>query len=494
MDVNKLRKKQNRFRCLKTISYLLGYPLFIVLVLIGSMSLFGGDVFSDTKWYGVIAALVIWVVAIVAQIVISIVTKSYNGRTIGMIIISLVLLIGVSVVFDAIATKKVDEIAEEYEAHGVSVKSYKYQVGWVATWTSRDGLAEKLNDEIGQFCTVYNIEYKSSNYGDVNGDKSEYIVDKENDANYSPNGLFADGYIFGFKQAVNVLIDYNQSKFDIEHNKIEKKDAEGNVISTTYEPNGKDADDELEKAMKALDSDPDWIAYTRSQEYLDAYGEDGSAYTFMLNEDRLNKLITSLGKSLGETSLMNALSTVLGWVGIKIEASSLKNLTLDSALALIKDVAGIELQKSDLLNLLQNFSYYQSPNAKPKFAFLKDETLRTYAYANYHATVHGANVGSVLIAKDTVDENGNVTEGRIGQVTMSDSGYPNSFAYSLTELYDLQARDKVANSLYPFMIARRYAFICSGIIAFTTVLYYIFKRREDETFEEMVEATMGGRG
>lgn len=492
MDVNKLRKKQNMFRCLKTISYLLGYPLFIVLVLVGSMTLFHGGVYSDTKWNGVLVALVAWVVAIIAQIVISIITKSYNGRTIGMVIVSLIMLIGASVVFDIVATKKIDEIAEEYQTHGVSVRSYKYQVGWVTTWTDKEGLASQVSGEISQFCSIYNVGYKAGNYGDVNGDGSEVTYDKEADAFYSPNGMFADGYIFGFKQAVNVLIDYHESKRAIENKYVEpEKDKDGNVTKPGhYEPNGKDADEELTKAMKALDSDPDWIAYKNSDEYQAAYGENGSAYTFMLNEERLNKLLGALGNAIIDTKLLNGVTSLLQLAGIQLSPSDFKDLTLDSGLALIQKVVGslgveLNLEKQDLLDLLQNFSYYQSPVAKPKFDFLKDENLKKYAYANYYATVHGANVGSVLIAKDP--------DGKIGKVTMSDAGYPNSFAYSLDRLYDLQAKDKVANSYYPFMIARRYALICSGIIAFTTILFYIFKRREDETFEEMVETTMGGR-
>ena len=246
MNISKLRKKHNRYRCLKTISYLLGFPLFVLLVLIGSMALFEGDAYSDTKWYGVLVAVAVWAVSIILQIVISIITKSYNGRTLFMLIITLVFMVGGSIFFDFYATKKIDEVAAEYEKYGVEVDSYKYQTGWVITWTSRDGLANQFVDDVNRFCEIYNIEYKSSNFGKVNGDGSNITYDKEADAYYSENGLFADGYIFGFKQAVQVLIDYNASKFAIENDWVETN---AETKEGKYVANGKNADEVIALAF-----------------------------------------------------------------------------------------------------------------------------------------------------------------------------------------------------------------------------------------------------
>lgn len=492
MNMSKLRKKHNRYRCLKTISYLLGFPLLIVMVLVGSMCLFEGDAFTDTKWYGVIIFAAIWVVMVILQIVISLITKSYNGRTLFLLIISMVILIGGSVFFDLYAEKKIDDLNEEYKQYGVSVPSYDYQAGWVNTWTSnKDGLANTFVDDVNQFCNIYNINYKSRNYGGKNGDGSDITYDKEADAYYSANGLYADGYIFGFKQAVDVLIDYNQSKYDIEHTWVEATDkAEG-----YYTSNGKNAVEELEKALLALDNDPEWIAYKNSSVYQAAYGNNGNAYKFMLNAERLDTLIRALSRGLSKTDIFDTIGTfididkLLADNNINLTVSDLMSLTLDKAIDLINDLGIFEESVTEemLMELLAGFSYYQDPSVKPKFSFIKDDTLRTFAYARYYAVEHGANVGSVLISEAEKD-------GAIGHVTMDATGYPaDKFAYSLTELYELKLRNEVANPYYALMLARRYALIGAGIVAITTILFYHYKRKENEMFELISNAGRGGR-
>ena len=494
MNIKKLRKKHNRYRCLKAISYLLGFPLFVVLVFIGSIPLLEGSAFTMMKYDAIIAAALIWVIAIVLQIVISIVTKSYNGRTLFMLIATLIIMVGGSVLLDMYVSGKIDDINKEYAEYGVEVDGYKYQVGWVITWTDRDGLVDKWNDEVTKFTTVYNIGYASSNYGGKNGDGSAIKYDDKADAYYSPNGLYADGYIFGFKQAVQVMIDYHQSKFDIEYDKVEPKN-EGDPV--TYEANGKSASEELAKALKAVDSSSEWLAYKKSEEYLAAYGEDGTAYKFMLNPARLNKLLKSLSDGLKKSGIFDevdgilsglsglgldlSLDDLLSSVGITVD--DLYNITLDKALKVVNGLGVFDepVTEDMLMELLENFSYYQSPTVRPKFDFIEDETIRRYAYAEYYATVHGANVGSILIAEGE--------DGRIGAVSMNGNGYPNSFAYSLPQLYELQAKDKVAE-YYPLMILRRYMLIFAGVVAFTMVLMYNFKRKEDETFEKIAA---GGR-
>ena len=122
------------------------------------------------------------------------------------------------------------------------------------------------------------------------------------------------------------------------------------------------------------------------------------------------------------------------------------------------------------MDLLQDFSYYQAPTVKPKFAFIEDETIRKYAYANYYGTVHGANVASVLIAK-TEDDG-------LGHVVMGDEGYPARYGYSLEKAYELQARDSFAHTYYPILVARRFAIVFAGIVAASFVMFYYNKRKE----------------
>ncbi len=523
--MNKLRKKHNRYRCLKTISYLLGFPLFIIMILVGSMCLFEGDVFQDIKWYGVIVAVIAWLVTVVVQILISLITKNNNARTAMVLIVSMVLVLGGSVLCDLTLQKKYDEIADKYEQYGVELNTYKYEAGWVNTWTpGKKGVAKQYIDEVEDFLRIYNIEYKSKNYGAYNGNKvddianykaehegkkdgmtdADYVLsrieyDAEADAYYSINGLYADGYVFGYQQALDVLINYHQYKFNIENDKVEtpvkNEDGEetGEVI-VTYEPNGKNADEELAKALKAVDSNSEWREYKNSDEYKEVYGKGGKAYSYMIDVAKLDKILGALGSGLMESSILGVVGTFVDLdellSGVGLSKNDIKKLSVDKLLDVVNGLlegmsadeglgatlAGMGIDVSEpitedvLLDLLANFSYYQYPTLKPKFEFIEDEDIKGYALANYYATTHGANIGSVLIGD------------KIGHVTMSTSGYDGAtYGYTLTELYTMKAHGELAE-FYPFMLARRYGYICAGLIALMTVLFYHNKKKEDEVF------------
>jgi len=522
MNMKKLRKKHNRYRCLKTISYLLGFPLFIFMVIVGSMRLFAENAYTDIKWYGILACVALWVVSVVLQIVISLITKSYNGRTAFMLIVSLILVLGGAVLCDIYVGSKYDEIAKEYSKHGVEVNTYKHDAGWVSPWTKgQSGVVADYGNSVMDFCKVYNIGYKSSNYGGKNANKvddianykaahdgktdgmtdddfvlSKIVYDKEDDAYYSVNGLYADGYIFGYKQALKVLIDYNQSKFDIENDSIPVKAEDGTETGeVTYKKNGKSADEELSKALAALDTDAEWIAYKNSAEYKEYYNNAARRATYTITTEKLDTILGYLGGGLA-----GSVGLLLPLLPINIEglnAEFLKNLTLDSLLTLVNKVLadnnvtgtlelfGMTIDLSQglteevVLGLVENFSFYVYPTLKPKFMFIKDETIRTYALAKYYAESHGSVVGSVLIGD------------QLGQVLMGGGkSYPaDKFGYSLNQLYTMKAQGELAQ-YYPFMIARKYAYICAGIIALMTVCFYINKRKEDEMFEIIAN---GGR-
>lgn len=65
--MEKNKKKYSRYRTLKTICYLLGFPLFILLVYFGSTRMIYSDSFVETKYYGLIAVVLIWLAASVLQ-------------------------------------------------------------------------------------------------------------------------------------------------------------------------------------------------------------------------------------------------------------------------------------------------------------------------------------------------------------------------------------------------------------------------------------------
>ena len=193
---------------------------------------------------------------------------------------------------------------------------------------------------------------------------------------------------------------------------------------------------------------------------------------------------------------------------IGITVADVKNLTLDGlldvlnnrmsdslreSLAPVLEGFGISfpITKADVLGLVNSLFYYQSPTTKPAFMFLEEEALVKYAWAKYEGQTHGANVGSVLIPKETIDDEGNVSFSNLGKVTMSDSGYPVAMAYgtgdstkiaqkTLAYAYQVQADDSIAVPYFPLMVARRFVLIFSGIIAATFVAFFYANRRARE--------------
>lgn len=483
MGMKSLRKKQNRYRGLRAVSYFLGFPLLLLVVFVASVPFMNGDAFVDVKYYGIIACAVVWGVCIVGQILISLITKSNTGRTLFMLILTLILTIGGTVFCDLYVSKKFDEINanENYKAAGVSVESYKYQAGWVITWSSKESLTDLFSDEVAHFCEVYNVKYKSSIYADypkdeegkdiktngyINPDGSPVTYNKEDDAYYSPNGLYADGYVFGVKQALKVIIDYYEAREAVQKaNPIFEKNNNGSYVKlkgtgemvlvkdedgedvlgedgeTTlvselrsagkiegyYALKGyKDADTVLEEALAAQAADPnsDWNEYKKSDEYQAAYGDNGSVYRFMFNEERLAALVRKLFFGIGSMEQLNGVISLASNIGfnvnsllqsyIGITVNEIKDLDLDGLLDVLNNKMSSELRetltptlngfgisfpvtKASLVNLVSGFIYYQSPTTKPDFMFLDDADLVKYATAKYEGQTHGANVGSVLI-------------------------------------------------------------------------------------------------
>ena len=111
------------------------------------------------------------------------------------------------------------------------------------------------------------------------------------------------------------------------------------------------------------------------------------------------------------------------------------------------------------------------PDVLPSMYFIKDETLRTYAYAKYYAEVHGYNNACVLYTED--QENG-----RIGGITMSDNGNPVSDAFTEEELCTVRAVGSYSGRFFPLMLARRYAMFFAGFTALAYLLAYFFAYKQ----------------
>jgi len=379
-------------------------------------------------------------------------------------------------------------------------------------------------------------------------DGSLPTYDKERDAYFSPNGMYADGYVFSMNEAIDILITYHEARQE-------------------YAKKDKDIDKELEKAINQIKTSSKYIAYQSTEEYKKAYNTtDGTAYNHMLTIEQVDEILSIIGKEIGTltsnsliqsfipaslsalTDILNEnlsidtlvdtindlkLGTVLSLVSFEQELMDVvfealipileyvtlptTELQFDSAANLkasleniaIKDLLnqldfdklnatvssfGLDLNEyqtlfengltkefvQDLiynLSFTSNLFFYQSPTVKPVFDFIEDETLKSYAYARYYATVHGANVGSVLIGDS------------IGGVTFSSGGYPASHGFTLQELYQLKMDNSYIPRAYPLFAARRYMYVMGGVIVIMIALYYHNSRKQEQAFKQIT----GGR-
>ena len=471
----------------------------MVFVFLGSIPFMNGSAYAATKYSGVIAAVVVWAIVVVVQLLAALITKNSTGRALIAIIATLVLMIGGAVYFDSWAEKKLDGAREQYvrdtenlkeedevnlaDYPSISIKNYNYQINSYVPWTKKSGLADSYAASVNEFMRVYNVGYDSSVKGSTNTDGSEYgeALEKkdgtleywfgETGAVYKANGLYADGYVFGVSSATEILITYYKTQ-------------------ALYEKKGEDADEALDDALVEAAASDEWYEYKNSDEYKAAYGEDGVAERYMITVNRLDKIAKALGTGLSENGIWDFLRSNEGTLEIVtglfmdegltldklddmgINEAFMRSMTLDSLVELVRTF-GVDFTKDQIVALLEPFSDYQVSNVKPLMYFIEDETLRTYAYAKYFGNTHGANIGSVLIPSKTVNAEGKVTYGNIGHITMSTSGLNYSEnAFSLNALYELRANGQYAPELYPLFAARRYAYIFAGIIALMFLIFY----------------------
>ena len=557
INVRKTVKKRDRNRLLSGLAYLCGLPLLIAFVFVGSIPFMNGAAFAKTQYYGVIICAALWVVMTLVQIIMALVTKNNTARAVVVILVCVAIMVGGALFFDlSWAKNKVDEAREGYirdvhglkaddkvewvdengnvteyakELEGTLLRKYKLQTTYYVPWTNISGLTDEFNEMIADFMRVYNIDYASSVKGDVNTDGSEYGESKikrtdkegkeyteywfgEEGAVYKENGLYADGYIFSVPVATEILITYYQTQAD-------------------YKAQGKDADEELAKALVKAANSSAYKEYQKTAEYK-AMAKTQKRY--MLTPERLNVLLGALGKGLlamdlidGQiqpmytdiSSLVWAISAAMLPKSIDIEdyvtKAEASSLTLDKVIGIVQRF-GLDFTEKQILALLEGFSNYEVSNVKPVMYFIEDETLRSYAYAEYFGKTHGGNIGSKLIPDKTVTttttkvvdhfskkdwtdmkpadkavyegsiklDDGSydavkevtettVTYGKIGCITMNDSGLSaEENAFSLEKLYMVRATTKFIPCLYPLFAARRYVYVFAGIDALMYAIFY----------------------
>lgn len=482
-SVNSLKKRMVIWRVLKIASYMLGFLLLFHLVYRDAHSLSGPFLSSVAKLpvYFVLGA---WVAVAVAQIICALICKNKLAKIIVVAIVGFAVIAGPLVYAEFIIAPKFETLAEEYEAEGLSFKSYGVQVIEYAS------LAEDLDAEVSDFLELYNIKYESKVYGSVNTDTSAYLkiekgtdeIDTEffitdyvfgldkGDAAYSPNGMYADGYVFGYAQARYILETY--------YNTQQK-----------YIADGEDADEALNAAILALTSNPysDWNIYKQSDEYLEFYGDDltdvKNAKRYFVTAERLNAILGALGVNLGSGESQSSLSAIISLINAAMGGvipgdiinSINGSLTLDTILT-IANGFGLAITEEQIMNLLEGFSNYQSPQTKPVFYFIEDAELRDYAYAKYVGEVHGGKVGSVLIGS------------RIGEITMDSQGEPaENLAARMVMFKRTEMDAEYMSQYFPFLVLRENYLYFAGLIPFSIACAYLFASLEKKNLNKLIK-------
>ena len=543
-EMVKTRRKITALRVLQVLFYALGFPLFVHLVLLASSSYRDSFFVSGFgAWKPVIYAAVLWAVVILAQLLFrAVCRKNRMARSVLVALVAAVITVGPIMYCDFILKNDYEADAAAALEKGVEIPSYESAI------TSFDEYVATTNSEIQQFIDVFYLEtFESRNYnkgGNTDGTLSgnsdaeapynelpytiEVEYDEENDIYYSPNGMFVDGYRFGYYAAKQVLTDYYYNKLN-------------------YEPRNKDdnIDVYLGEVLAELEANPnsDWNKYKRgaaessfamedfhyiysSSEYDNAYGENGTANKYFLTRERVDEIIEVLAGALASQStlinnIINSLNLfdlgpefemIIGLVkGLMADIGSLDTDKLldilndtvitteggEQTLAeLVFGLLGMEVEGELTWEMLQELlvssaiSVYISPSTYPIYYFIEDEGLRDYAYAKYYATVHGAKLGSVL-----VDESPKNGVEYVGHVTMSSSGTINPYTgaelLSLFEKWDTE--EEIQGKYYPFFIVRSTLIKMSAVIVFTLIAAYYFTSLIDKQYAKLTLKAEGGR-
>ena len=543
-EMVKTRRKITALRVLQVLFYALGFPLFVHLVLLASSSYRDSFFVSGFgAWKPVIYAAVLWAVVILAQLLFrAVCRKNRMARSVLVALVAAVITVGPIMYCDFILKNDYEADAAAALEKGVEIPSYESAI------TSFDEYVATTNSEIQQFIDVFYLEtFGSRNYnkgGNTDGTLSgnsdaeapynelpytiEVEYDEENDIYYSPNGMFVDGYRFGYYAAKQVLTDYYSNKLN-------------------YEPRNKDdnIDVYLGEVLAELEANPnsDWNKYKRgaaessfamedfhyiysSSEYDNAYGENGTANKYFLTRERVDEIIEVLAGALAsQSTLINNIINSLNFFDLGPEfeiiiglvkglMADIGSLDTDKLLDILNDTVitteggeqtlaelvfgllGMEVEGELTWEMLQELlvssaiSVYISPSTYPIYYFIEDEGLKDYAYAKYYATVHGAKLGSVL-----VDESPKNGVEYVGHVTMSSSGTINPYTgaelLSLFEKWDTE--EEIQGKYYPFFIVRSTLIKMSAVIVFTLIAAYYFTSLIDKQYAKLTLKAEGGR-
>lgn len=499
--MEKVRRKINFLRVLQVVFYALGFPLFVHMVMLTARPVQDSYLAENlTAYMAIIIAAVMWVVVILAQLLFrAICKKNRMARAVWVALIAAIITIAPVVYSDFMLKGEYEKLVEKYDEEGVLKETDFYSYEKAITLYPQ--MATATNAEIDAYAKVFNLDpdaiLAGTNFGN-NGDGSAVTFSAEDQAYYSPNGMFSDGYLFSLKQAIAVQKAYYSNKL-------------------AYEAEGKDIDVELANALLDLEDDlsSDWnkyktgasessfakegFAYIKSQdEYELAYGEDGYAHKFYVTDERLDAIASVIGAKLGSSSAVTDILNLLtstGLVelpaGLDIGSLLTEDLTVDQLIdtinglglgATLADLLGTgasSITKDDLMGLLEGYSNYQSPSTYPIFYFLEDKALQEYAYANYYATVHGAKVGAVLVGE-------NVGLMNLDNMAGTKNPYTGSGLLKTFKVWDAQT--ELTNNFYPMFAVRAISLKMSAVIVFCLMVSYWFAAKIDDQYAKLAVA------
>lgn len=257
--MNKIRKRISFFRTLQILFYVAGLPLTAVLVFHKVSPLSEYYLTADKAFYGLYAALAIWGIITVLQLIMKAAAKKNRlTRACVVGIVAAVLTVAPLLYIDFIMKSQYDEYAAAFEEKGYEVNSFTDEL------TNYQDYAASINADIYDFALNYNLTAKNGSFsldqfkGDklynINADGTEPEYSEEAEAYLSPNGMLADGYVFGYKQASQIIRDYYNTK-------------------NAFRARGKDVDAELIAALVELQANPasEWNAYKNGTAPASAY-------------------------------------------------------------------------------------------------------------------------------------------------------------------------------------------------------------------------------
>ncbi len=506
-DTQKIKRKAMYWRILKVLFYVVGLPLLVYLVKEAAES-YPTTSYLVGNGQLLVQYIAIALVAIFAiQILLALVLKSKKAKAIIVSILALSVTIAPIAYSEIIVKDQYNTVRDEIiETYGTDIGSWEKQI------YSFESNANNYVASVEEFCDYFYIDYTGKSYGkNTDGSEVTTVTEGTSTVYLSANGMYADGYVFGYEQAREIMETYYG-------------------VATAYAEQGLDVEDVLAEELESLysvGSDYYYYCIGKSDDYISsadewelAYGENGTAVGYSLIDigydgvysyEKLDEILGVLGTAISESKDLNTLlgivgtllPTLAGLLGLDEEIVDLiSGIDLQALLAnpdlCIADVepllAMFGLDLVTLFDLLYQYSNYQSPTTYSVYHFIEDDDLQAYAFAKYYGLIHGSKVGSVLVSAFTVNEDGTLTlSNNVGEVSFDSSGNePLSWeklqaTFEAQDIYAMYVAD-----IFPYLVARNYFYIFSGIVALGIIFSYYCAEKE-KYYNDKLVAKKGGK-